>query len=115
MGNLLYSYAIAFVATIVIEVAVAALLGYRRRTEIAAVICVNLFTHPLVNYLVWLIVALRSAPVGPRDIALFEISIVIIEWLLLCYAIPNGGRTRLFVLSLAINGASYLAGLLLRL
>ena len=55
MATDLRNYAIAFLLTIVLEVAVALLLGYRRRHEIACVILVNVFSHPLVNYLVWII------------------------------------------------------------
>ena len=35
---------------------------------------------------------------------------VIVEWLLLCYALRRHSMLRLFLLSLAMNGVSYLAG-----
>ena len=62
MATDLRNYAIAFLLTIVLEVAVALLLGYRRRQEIASVILVNVFSHPLVNYLIWVADTLRTVP-----------------------------------------------------
>jgi hypothetical protein len=103
---------IAFALTLVIEVTVALLLGYRRRLEIAAVVCVNLFTHPLLCYLVWLIIAWQSAPLGVVEIAILEAGVVLVEWQLLCYALRQHPKSRLFALSLAMNAASYVAGLL---
>jgi hypothetical protein len=108
----LVNYAIAFVATIVLEVVVALLLGYRRRVEIVCVLLVNVFSHPLVNYLIWVVNTLRAEPLGPLGHLPFEIGVVLVEWLLLCFALPRHNRSRLFVLSLAMNSVSYLAGVL---
>jgi hypothetical protein len=112
-SDFLRNYALAFLLTIVLEVAVALLLGYRKRTEIACVFLVNVFSHPLVNYLVWAIGALWSVSIGPLELLPFEIGVVLVEWLLLCYALPQHRRSRLLGLSLAMNTVSYLAGLLL--
>ena len=108
----LLNYAIAFLLTLVFEVAVAWLLGYRKRTELACVVWVNVFSHPLMNYLIWLVGAIRSAPLGPLGILPFEAGVVLVEWLLLCYALRRNPKSRLFILSLAMNSVSYLAGLL---
>ena len=45
---------LAFLLTEVVEITVAVFLGYRRPTEIMAVILVNLVTNPSVNYLLFL-------------------------------------------------------------
>jgi hypothetical protein len=111
MATDLRNYAIAFLLTIVLEVAVALLLGYCKRREIACVILVNVFSHPLLCYLIWIADALRSVPVRPVEILLMEGSVVIVEWLLLCYALPQRRKAGLFALSLAMNTASYVAGL----
>jgi hypothetical protein len=110
MASNLANYAIAFTLTLALEVIVALLLGYRRRVEIACVVWVNVFSWPLANYLIWLISSLRSEPVSTSEILLFEVGIVGVEWLLLCYALPRRPRLRLFLLSLAMNSASYVAG-----
>jgi hypothetical protein len=110
MAANLCNYAIGFLLAIVVETVVAVVLGYRKRMEIASVVCVNIFSWPLVNYLIWLTASLQSAPVGMPGILLFELGVVIVEWLLLCYALPRRARGRLFLLSLAMNAVSYLAG-----
>jgi hypothetical protein len=103
----LRNYAIAFLLTVVLEIGVAWLLGYRKRAEVAAVFWVNVFSHPLVNFLISLAGVLRSAAVTPQEILWFEAGVVIVEWRLLCYALPQHSKMRLLVLSLAINGVSY--------
>jgi hypothetical protein len=113
MASYLINYAIAFVMTVALEVVVALALGYRKQAEVACVVCVNFFSWPLVNYLIWIAGSLQSAPVGTPGILLFEVGVVIVEWLLLCYALPQRARSRLFVLSLAMNGVSYSAGYLI--
>jgi hypothetical protein len=113
MAHWLLNYLIAFLLTIVFEVAVALLFGYRKWMEIAAIFWVNVFTHPLLIYLVLIINALRSVPTRPLEILLFEIGVVVVEWQLLCYALPQRLKSRLLLLSLMMNGVSYLAGLLL--
>jgi heme/copper-type cytochrome/quinol oxidase subunit 4 len=110
MRSSLINYAIGFLLAIVLETAVAAAIGYRKRIEIASVVCVNCFSYPLVNYLLWLVASLQSAPVGAPALLLFEVGVVIVEWLLLCYALPRHPRTRLLLLSLAMNSVSYFAG-----
>jgi len=111
MATDLRNCSIAFLLTIVLEVAVALLLGYRRRQEIACVVLVNVFSHPLVNYLIWVADTFRPVPVRPLEILLLEVGVVIVEWLLLCYALPRRRKSGLFVLSLVMNSVSYLAGL----
>ena len=106
----LRDYLIAFLLTIVIEVAVAALLGYRRRLEIAAVVCVNVFSHPLLCFLLGLLASLQSAPVGQLEIVPFEAAVVLAEWQLLCYALRRRPKSQLLVLSLSMNCSSYMAG-----
>ena len=76
---------------------------------------VNVFSHPLANYLVWIVGELRSTPIQPPEILLLEAGIVIVEWLLLCYALPRRRKLGLFGLSLAMNGVSYLAGVIVLL
>jgi hypothetical protein len=113
MTSYLRDYLIAFLLTVVIEVAVALLLGYRKRLEIACVVLVNVFSHPLLNSVILVIIAAWSAPVGLPVIVLLEAGVVLVEWQLLCYALQQHSRFRLFILSLAMNSASYAAGVLL--
>jgi hypothetical protein len=107
MTTEIVNYAIAFLLTVVLEVAVALLFGYRKPAEIAAVFWVNVFSHPLVNFLIRIVGVLREAPVGPKELLLFECGVVLVEWQLLCYALPRRSRIGLLILSLAMNGVSY--------
>jgi hypothetical protein len=113
MASDLERYAAAFLLTVVVEVSVALVLGFRRRSEIVAVIWVNVFTHPLLNFLLWTVVRLRSASVAPWEILLPEVGVVLVEWQLLCYALCRHSRSRLFLLSVTMNAASYFGGSLL--
>ena len=112
MATEIRNYAIAFLLTVVLEVGVAWLLGYRKRAEVAAVFWVNVFSHPLVNFLIGLVGVLRSAAVTPHEILIFEVGVVIVEWRLLCFALPQRPKMRLLVLSLLMNGVSYSFSLL---
>jgi hypothetical protein len=109
MVNDVRNYAIAFLMTLLLEVVVALLLGYRRQAEIACVVLVNVFSWPLLNYLIWVVGSLRSTAISTPQILLFETGVVNVEWLLLCYALPRHPRFRLFLLSLAMNAVSYSA------
>jgi hypothetical protein len=111
MATDLRNYSIAFLLTIVLEVAVALLLGYRRRQEVVCVILVNVFSHPLVNYLIWVVSELRTVPIRPFEILLLEVGVVLVEWQLLCYALRRRRKAALFALSLAMNCVSYFAGI----
>jgi hypothetical protein len=112
MATDLRNYAVAFLVTIVVEAAVAVLLGYRKRREIAAVVLVNVFSHPMLCYLIWIADSFRAVPTRPVEIAVLEIGVVVVEWSLLCYALPQRGRSRLLLLSAAMNCVSYLSGFL---
>jgi hypothetical protein len=112
MRSELGSYAIAFLLTLVTEVAVALALGYRKRREIASVVWVNVFSHPLLIYLIWILDWLRSAPVNFSETLLLEAAVVVVEWKLLYYALVKQGKARLFLLSLTMNSVSFVAGLL---
>jgi hypothetical protein len=113
MTSHLSDYAIAFAATLVLEVVVALLLGYRKRIEVACVVCVNVFSWPLLNYLIWIADLLQSSPVGTLEILLFEVGVVVVEWQLLCYALHRHSKIGLLGLSLAMNGVSFSAGWLM--
>jgi hypothetical protein len=113
MTTKLSNYAIAFLLAIVVEGAVALVLGYRKRHELACVVWVNVFSHPLLYYLVWIIRSSRTLSARDPIIILFEAGVVLLEWQLLCYALPRYQKRSLLLLSAAMNVASYGAGLVL--
>ena len=94
----------------------AALLGLRSRTALLAVALVNLVTNPLLTYA--LLVAAHLAGWGTRATAGYvvalivgELLVVLAEWRLLLWAL-GGSPLRMLKVSVAINAASALAGIL---
>ncbi|MGD0996845.1 MAG: hypothetical protein ABR941_00810 [Thermoleophilia bacterium] len=93
------------------------MLGLRTRTALLAVALVNLITNPLLDCA--LMVARHLAGWGAHptgaSVALLiagELLVVVAEWRLLLWVL-GGGAARMLRVSLAINGASALAGILL--
>ncbi len=113
MLSALDRYATAFLLTIVVEVAVALGFGFRSRSEIASVVWVNVFSHPLLCRLLWTFGTLRSGPVTTIEVLLLEACVVLVEWRLLRFALRRHPSARLLLLSLAMNGTSYAAGAIL--
>ena len=101
------NYSIAFLLTIGLETTVAWLLGYRKRAEIAAVFWVNVFSHPLLHLVIGIVGLVRAASVSSGEILFLEVCVVLVEWQLLCYALPRQSKMRLLLLSLAMNCVSY--------
>jgi hypothetical protein len=103
------NFIIAFLLTIIIEVIVALVLGYRKRGEIIAIVFINIITNPILNYFLSLNNYLGIIQINQIMILLLEIIIVIVEWLLLRFALQQKS-SRLLILSMAMNFCSYLAG-----
>jgi hypothetical protein len=100
----------ALVATIIVEVSVGLLLGYRRAREVIAIVLVNVVTNPSLNYL---LVANERWHLFVRSTASLlglEAIIVVVEWALLMFALPYRKRRNLFVLSFVMNSCSCIAG-----
>ena len=113
MASDVRSYAVAFLLTLVLEVGAALALGFRKRSELASVIWVNVFSHPLLVYVIWLVDSLRSTPLGLVGVSVLEALVALLEWRLLCFALPRQPVSRLLVLSLIMNSLSFLTGLFL--
>ena len=104
------SYLLAFFLTILIEVAVAFILGYRNRRALLTVICVNLITHPILHYLLFLN---WFFPLLPSFFLLLmlEVAATLAEWRLLIYALRKKW-TSMLLLSVSMNGISFIVGIL---
>ncbi len=72
-------YLAALSLTMVIEVAVAALWGYRSYFAIRTVILANLMSHPLLTYLLWVNQYFRILDFR-ASVAILEILVVFLEW-----------------------------------
>jgi hypothetical protein len=114
-GPLLASMGIALVLTIAVEAPAAALLGYRTRHAIAIVALVNVATNPPLNFLlnvIMLYARSRSLADPPALVALvlLEVAVVLVEWRVLAWALPDL-RRRALPVALAMNAASLAVGL----
>ena len=104
-------YVLALLLTVAIEGAVAWLFGFRKGRALLAVAMINCITNPDLNFLL-LFLAWLGVEVRLPLVVLLETQVVVVEWGLYVYVFghPKG---RLFLLSLAANAFSFLAGLLL--
>lgn len=109
---LIYSLLSALVLTVLIELIIAFLLGYRTKSEIIAIICVNLITNPVLNYLLLLNYHFSIIKAEELLVLFLELSVVLVEWRLLVYALQQKSW-QLFLLSLVMNSCSYLIGVLI--
>jgi hypothetical protein len=103
-------YLATLVATITIELCVALLLGYRSPAAWRTVIVMNLMTHPLLTYILWVNAYMRFADTVTL-VAILEIAVVFVEWGLLYFVLRNK-PSRLLFLSFVANAGSFGAGLL---
>jgi hypothetical protein len=104
-------FLVSLLLTIVIEGAVAYLLGFRKRQLFLALTLINAITNPILNCLL-LVLGLLGIPVTLIRVLLLEIVVVIAEWRLLVYAFGDPSR-RFLVLSILANAASFLTGVLI--
>lgn len=102
-----YIYALIF--TIIIELSVIYLLGFREKLLFCPLIIINILTNPLLNFIVN---RLNETYIDFNflHIILLEILVVIIEWLLLKLVIKSK-KLPLFKISFIINATSFLIGL----
>jgi hypothetical protein len=104
------SFLAPLLLTIAVECLIAVIFGYRGRNFFIVLILANVITNPLLNYVVSVVSLLWTG--GSRYIIIpLEAAAVYAEWKLLCYAFPEEQRSFL-KLSVLMNAASYLTGLL---
>jgi len=109
-SNLFLSGAVALVATIAVEVAIAAFFGFRQPRLLLAIVACNLITNPLLNFILFLMEPSFSGALYSW-ILFLEILVVLSEWKLLEYAMGERSRC-LLKLSFIINACSFSVGLL---
>lgn len=101
----------ALTLTILFESLIAFLLGERRGIFYGAMVCINVMTNLSLN--LFLLALYRIGMTQVFGIVLLcEAGIVLAEWRLLLLVFPKQKR-RMFLLSLAMNGGSFLFGELL--
>jgi hypothetical protein len=101
----------ALILTIVIEAGIVWLLGWRRKSEIWAVVLINVITNPLLNYLILVNSHFQLISQTNALILCLEAVVIIAEWRLLAYVFRRRDKKLLWVAAL-INTASFLGGLI---
>jgi len=100
--------------TLAIELPIAVALDVRTRRGLTAVALVNVVTNPVVNIagiaLAGVVAWSASVESALPTVLAFEVAVVLVEFLLLRSVLAISSR-RAFGLSLAMNSASALAGL----
>lgn len=112
----LSSYFLALSLTIFLEVIVGLLfnlvLKLKTRTLVYSLVLINLITHPILTYSLWLINSKTRINITTPHILIAEALVVLIEYLLLKLTLPQKTRY-LAILSLTANLASFVAGYLI--
>lgn len=101
----------ALLITEIVEIVVAYLMGYRGKYFFTILVLTNMLTNPVLNYTLTVLIYLDILNFHSFVIIIFEIIVVWVEFRIFIYTIQRDKKD-LFLLSLAINSASYLVGLL---
>jgi len=105
-------YFLTLILTLLIEIGIAYIFGYRRKQELKIFILVNFVTHPLLSYFLWLNSVLLVIPINYFIIFILEMIVVILEMGLLRLGL---GFKYLDILKVSIfmNLGSFLFGLII--
>jgi hypothetical protein len=110
----------ALVLTLIVEIFVAARMGYRSKAERRAVASVNLMTNPVLGLITIYVLPISTVGQGftldnigfTYEHALLEVAVVLVEWGLLTWAL-NRPPWKMLKLSLVMNAASLAAAFVL--
>ena len=105
-------YFLALISTLIIELSVAYVFGFRNKKSIITIIFANLITHPLLCYFLWMNSVIFIIPINYISIIVLEILVALLESALLFLALKQKYLDML-KLSFGINMASFLVGLLI--
>lgn len=105
-------YFLTFLLTLIIELGVAYVLGYRSKKKLRIFLFVNLITHPLLSYFLWINLNLLIIQVNYLSLIALEIVVVILESLLLRLGLKDK-YLNLLIASVCMNSVSFLFGLVI--
>lgn len=105
----IYTYLISLLLTILIEAVVFKLFNSNRKIQLKKIILINLVTHPVLNFIIFVIYSYNLIQTIIYPILVLEFLVVLVEWQLLNRIYENNG-TRNLVLSFAMNASSFLIG-----
>ena len=96
--------------TIVLELPVAAVFGFRRAHELGAVALASAVTYPMLSVAIAFVPGQVAGRADGLFIVALEIGVVIAEWRLLTYALRQ--QQRALITSAVMNLVSFLGGLM---
>ena len=105
-------YLLALILTLIIELSVAYIFGFRTKKSIITIFLVNFITHPLLCYFLWINSVISIIPVNYFSIVVLEILVALLESVLLFFSL-NQKYLNMLRLSLYINITSFVFGLLM--
>ncbi len=105
-------YFLALALTLLIELFIVYILGFRTKKEIITVIFINLITHPLLCYFLWINSFIFIIHIDYFSIIVLEIFVALIESILLFFALKQK-YFNMLKLSFFINTVSFLIGLVI--
>lgn len=111
---MIIKFLLALMLTIIIESMTAYMLGYKGKLFYLTLSLINIITNPSINLILMLVYQINNYTAYITSQFLLEILVVIVEWWLLKYTFPKEKRSLLF-LSIIMNSASYLFGLIIRI
>jgi hypothetical protein len=108
--EIINSYLWPFALSVIVETAVALLLGYRNRDFLVVVFFINLMTNPATNFLFRAGCSCHLFSGSIPSMTGLEVAVVVVEWRMLNYVF-SGRSKSMFLLSMLMNMASFIAGL----
>ncbi len=106
----LSNYVVALLLSVVIEISVAYIMGFKKRKYFYAVAAINFVTNPVLNYFILLMSNIM--PINFFQIALLEIGVILIEWKLLLHMFDKP-KDKFLLYSAVSNVISFIVGLLI--
>jgi hypothetical protein len=101
------------ILTILIEETVIFLFGYKNKNTFMIIALVNVITNPIANYIVMTNNIFNIIKPDIPLVIILEVLIVYIEWEILEYALPIQKTQSYLILSIMMNLASFLTGIIL--
>lgn len=101
--------------TVIIEVAVVFLLGYRKRNFLIIICLANVITNPTLNILITLYSFIMQNQIPIYLVFLLEVAIVFVEFFILFSVFKSKyAKKELFMISSIINSSSFLIGYIIQ-
>ena len=110
---IIISFLTALSLTVLVEETIIFLLGYGNKNTFLVVALVNVITNPIANYILMINNVFSIVKPNISLVITIEVLIVYIEWKILEYALPNQEKQSYLILSIMMNLASFLTGIVI--